>query len=84
MRLAGKPAGAFVAVAAGISHSCAIKTDGTIKCWGKGDNGRTSVPENTIADTYVRGTGASFRRTLFSPDLNLVIKAKVYLEGALP
>jgi len=38
------PSGTFTAVAAGESHACAIRTDGTIACWGSNHWGETSPP----------------------------------------
>lgn len=45
------PSGAFSAVAANTSdtHACAIRTDGTLACWGRNNNGQ-AVP---LAGTFV-------------------------------
>ncbi|MYL08056.1 MAG: hypothetical protein F4015_00900 [Acidimicrobiia bacterium] len=37
------PAGQFTAIAAGLQHSCAIKTDQTITCWNWSTNLPTGV-----------------------------------------
>ena len=34
----------MVAVAAGVYHSLALKTDGTVVAWGDNDNGECTVP----------------------------------------
>ena len=44
------PRSAYVAVAAGMRHSCAIATDGTIKCWGSHDWGKTNPPQGTYTE----------------------------------
>ncbi|MCX6389749.1 MAG: hypothetical protein NT122_03810 [Solirubrobacterales bacterium] len=31
-------------ITAGINHTCAIKTDDTVTCWGRSDSGQTTVP----------------------------------------
>ena len=38
------PAGAFDAVTLGNAHACALKSDGTVECWGNSANGRTHPP----------------------------------------
>ena len=38
------PSGTFIAVAAGGYHSCGVKTDGTITCWGSNSAGQASTP----------------------------------------
>jgi hypothetical protein len=45
-------AGSFVAVSAGGGHSCAIRSDSTVACWGNNDYGQsTPPPESFIAIT---------------------------------
>ena len=36
--------GQFTAVSAGGSHSCGLRTDGTITCWGANDSGQANPP----------------------------------------
>ena len=58
-RLGGQtdaPAGAYTAVAAGHAHSCALRTDATIACWGNNDNGQTEAPAG--AYTAITAGGA--------------------------
>jgi len=47
------PAGTFTQVSAGAYYNCAVKTDGTLACWGRGTEGQTSPPPNTF--TQVSG-----------------------------
>ena len=37
--------GKYKAVSAGTSHSCGLRTDNTIVCWGNNDSGQTEVPD---------------------------------------
>ena len=39
------PAGRYTAVSAGGGHVCALRTDGTITCWGDNTNGAASAPD---------------------------------------
>ena len=43
------PAGDFIAVKAGKVHTCGVRTDGTVTCWGFGFYGQTKVPRNLRA-----------------------------------
>ncbi len=48
------PEGTFSAISvggpsyAGHGHSCGIKTDGTVACWGNNDWGQSDAPEGTF------------------------------------
>jgi len=46
----------IVAVAAGPSHSLALKADGTVIAWGQNNNGQTSVPEG-LTNVVAVGAG---------------------------
>jgi len=41
--------GGVVAIAAGIGHTLALKSDGTVVAWGNNNSGQTTVP------TYLQG-----------------------------
>ena len=36
--------GTFRQLSAGQNHSCAVRTDGTIACWGYNNNGQATAP----------------------------------------
>ena len=40
-------AGSFMQVSCGSFHSCALRTDGTIHCWGKNNVGQIDAPEGS-------------------------------------
>ena len=42
------PLYSFTAVSAGYWHSCGIRTDNTITCWGNNDSGQTDAPDGTF------------------------------------
>ena len=42
------PLYSFTAVSAGYWHSCGIRTDNTITCWGNNDSGQTDAPGGTF------------------------------------
>ena len=45
---AASQSGAYLAVAAGGSHTCAIATDGTLTCWGRAADGQLDAPTGTF------------------------------------
>ncbi len=63
-----------MAVAAGRDHSCAVRTDNTVVCWGRDDHGQTDTPRGSFthiaaASTYscairANGTIACWGRPL--------------------
>jgi alpha-tubulin suppressor-like RCC1 family protein len=38
------PAGTFVQVSSGDFHTCGLRADGTVACWGTNANGQSSPP----------------------------------------
>ena len=40
----GVPSGTFISIDAGEDHTCGLRTDGTITCWGINDRGQTNAP----------------------------------------
>jgi alpha-tubulin suppressor-like RCC1 family protein len=36
--------GPFRDVTAGVSHTCGVKTDGSVACWGRNVEGQTTAP----------------------------------------
>ena len=52
------PSGTFKIVTAGSYHSCAVRTDDTITCWGRNDYGQTDAPSGTFK-TVTTGGGYS-------------------------
>jgi len=42
------PAGTFTAVSAGFSSACALRTDGTLACWGTNFEGESTPPAGTF------------------------------------
>ena len=42
--MADPPRGTFKAVAAGARHSCGVRINGTITCWGDNTYGQTEAP----------------------------------------
>lgn len=47
---------AFTAVSAGHEHTCGVRTDGTLACWGWNEYGQAAPPEGTFA-TVSAGRG---------------------------
>ena len=37
--------GTFSSVSAGQEHTCGLKTDGSVACWGDNEDGQTTPPE---------------------------------------
>ena len=36
------PGGEFVSVSAGVWHTCGVRTDGSVECWGDDDSGQAT------------------------------------------
>lgn len=49
-------AGGFTAVAAGYRHACAIRTDGSLVCWGVGGHGETDAPDGAYRSVTAGGS----------------------------
>ena len=45
----------FVQVAAGGLHSCGLRSNGAVECWGSNNVGQTSVPAGLVAKKLVAG-----------------------------
>ena len=43
------PAGRFVAIRTGSEHACAVRSDGTLACWGSDHLGQSSPPSGSFA-----------------------------------
>ena len=53
---ADPPAGQFSAVAGGWQHSCGLRTDGTIACWGRNEDGQADPPAGRFRSVSAGGT----------------------------
>ena len=42
------PVGTFVSVSAGHTHTCGIRTNGSVACWGLGLDGQASPPDGAF------------------------------------
>jgi alpha-tubulin suppressor-like RCC1 family protein len=42
--------GTFTEISAGSLHTCGVKTDGTLACWGKNDSGESTPPTGTFTE----------------------------------
>ena len=55
--------GGFTAVAAGDDHSCALRTNSTVLCWGGNRDGQTTAPGGTFAAAAAGGNHSCAIRT---------------------
>ena len=46
------PLSSIVQVSSGLYHTCALKSDGTVNCWGNGESGQLGDGSNTDDKTY--------------------------------
>ncbi len=53
----------FKHIAAGLGHSCGIRTDDTITCWGSSTNGRTDPPAGAFKQIAASSNGSCAIRT---------------------
>jgi alpha-tubulin suppressor-like RCC1 family protein len=58
------PVGTFAQVSAGWQHTCAVKSDGTVACWGYNGYGETTPP----AGTFIQVTVGSYHTCALKSD----------------
>ena len=67
-------------VSAGTHHTCSVKTDGTMWCWGRNQNGQLGVNDTTNRNTPVQvGTGVDWRQV----DCGTTHSSAVKIDGTL-
>ena len=47
------PSGTFTSLSAGFGHTCGLRTDGAVACWGLNDQGEASPPPGAFASVTV-------------------------------
>ena len=52
---AAAPTSGFASVSAGGHHTCGVRTDGAVECWGRNGDGRSSPPGGTFASVSAGG-----------------------------
>lgn len=55
--------GSFVSVSAGYAHSCGVRTDGTLTCWGDNEFGQLDAPTGSFVSVSASGDHACAVRT---------------------
>ena len=48
-------AGGFTQVSAGYLHTCGVRTDGTLACWGSNSDGQATPPDGTFSQVSAGG-----------------------------
>ena len=48
--------GSFLSVSAGGSHSCGLRADGTVECWGRDDYGQAAAPDGEFLSVSAGGS----------------------------
>jgi len=72
---ADAPAGTFVHVSAGDLHTCGVRTDGSVECWGDNSAGQApeltlspaSLPNSKVGATYSQSLSVSADTLLYPP-----------------
>ena len=49
------PPGEFVSVSAGLGHTCGVRTDGSVECWGGDEWGQSTPPPGEFASVSAGG-----------------------------
>ena len=60
---ADAPDGQYTAITAGGFHSCALRTDNTITCWGNNDSGQADAPDGQYTAITAGGSHSCALRT---------------------
>ena len=45
----------IVSISAGYDHTCGVRTDGSLACWGKNDSGEATPPDGEFASVSAGG-----------------------------
>lgn len=61
------PSGSFTAVSVGATHSCGVRSDGAVTCWGNNDHGQASAPSGkftAVSAGHTNSCGLQIDRTV--------------------